>query len=75
MAGTRSLAETGVAVAISLLAVFTSFDHDWIERAFGVDPDSGNGLIEWALVLVPALIAVLCARAAYRKWSRSRSAD
>jgi hypothetical protein len=46
MVGTRSLSEIGLAVAISLLAVFTSFDHEWIERAFGVDPDSGNGLIE-----------------------------
>ena len=72
MVGGRSLTEAGVSAAVSLLAVFTSLNHDWIERAFGIDLDSGNGLIEWALVLVPALIAVACAVAAYRKCSRAR---
>lgn len=58
--------------AVSLLAVFTSLHHDWIERAFGVDLDSGDGSVEWVLVLVPALIAVLCVIVAYRKLSKAR---
>jgi hypothetical protein len=71
-AGGRSLTEAGVAATLSLLAVLTAFHPNWIELAFGIDPDSGSGLIEWALILVPALISIACATVAYRKWSSAR---
>jgi len=32
---------------------------DFIERAFGVAPDGGNGLLELAVCLVPLLVAFL----------------
>jgi hypothetical protein len=68
----RSFTEAGVAATLSLLAVLTAFHPNWIELVFGIDPDSGSGLIEWALVLVPALIAIACAAVAYRKWNSAR---
>ncbi|HYT22570.1 MAG TPA: hypothetical protein VEW05_20365 [Candidatus Polarisedimenticolia bacterium] len=70
----RLLAEAGVMAAFSLLAILTALNHNWIELVFGVDPDSGNGWIEWALVAAPALDAVLGTAGAYHKWSKARSA-
>jgi hypothetical protein len=38
---------------------------DWIEEVFGVEPDGGNGLLEFAPIVVLAVAAVaLCARVA-----------
>jgi hypothetical protein len=68
----RSLIEAGVAAALSLLAVLTAFHPDWIELIFGIDPDSGSGSLEWALILVPAVIAMACATVAYRKLNSVR---
>jgi hypothetical protein len=68
----RFLAEAGVMTAFSLLAIFTALNHNWIELAFNVDPDSGSGWIEWALVAVPALGCALGAAAAYHGWSKAR---
>ncbi len=66
------LAAAGVA---SLMAVVTIAWPDWIELAFGVDPDHGSGLLE--LLIVGALILValalgLAARSERRRRHRSR---
>ena len=38
---------------------------DWIEEVFGVEPDGGNGLLEFAPIVVLAVTAVvLCLRVA-----------
>jgi hypothetical protein len=38
---------------------------DWIEEVFGVEPDGGNGLLEFVPIAVLALAAVaLCLRVA-----------
>jgi hypothetical protein len=38
---------------------------DWIEEVFGVEPDGGNGLLEFAPIVVLAVAAVvLCLRVA-----------
>ena len=57
--------------ALMLLAVSLSFSlltPHWIESRFNSDPDSGSGLIELLLVVVPligaAAIAVVCFRPA-----------
>lgn len=34
---------------------------DFIERALGVSPDGGSGLLEAALLLVPVFVALLAA--------------
>lgn len=58
--------------AVSLLGCFTAWRHDWIESALGLDPDSGSGVFEWALAILPAAIAAAAALAAYRKWNPAR---
>jgi hypothetical protein len=56
---------TGIAAVITLLW------HDWIEAAFKVDPDSGNGSAEWLIVLVLLLATVTLASGARREWRRA----
>jgi Flp pilus assembly protein TadG len=53
----RARFEWAVASTASVLAVVTLVWHDWIEIAFGADPDEGSGAVEWAIVLVLALVA------------------
>jgi hypothetical protein len=64
---------TGMAVVATVLAVFMAVRHDWIELVLGIDLDSGSGVIELTLVVVPALIAAACATVPYRNWKRLRA--
>jgi hypothetical protein len=53
-----------------LLFVITLFWHDWVEIIFGVDPDQGNGLLEWSVVgafLVVTIALVVFARFEWRR--------
>jgi hypothetical protein len=46
---------------ISLILVSLSISvmpGDWIEGRFGFEPDGGNGVIEWLLVLLPLGLGV-----------------
>jgi hypothetical protein len=42
--------EAGSAGVAGVLAVVTLLWRDWIELVFGVDPDGGNGSVEWFIV-------------------------
>ena len=46
--------ELGLAVLAGALAVLTLINHEWIEVAFGVDPDQGSGALEWGIVFATA---------------------
>ena len=72
--GTRFPIEAIGMAAFSLLAVFTAFNHRWIELVFGVDPDSGSGLLEWTLLALAALVTAAGAAVAYNRWSTARVA-
>jgi len=55
--------------ASAFLAALTIVWRDWIEAAFGVDPDGGTAALEWAIVtalVLAALVAALIARADLR---------
>ncbi|HWH12671.1 MAG TPA: hypothetical protein VG165_16230 [Solirubrobacteraceae bacterium] len=54
-----------------ILALVTIFWSDWIETVFGVDPDHGNGTVEWLAVAVLAAIALGLGAAARREWGRT----
>jgi len=57
--------ETVIAIVASILFVITLVWHDWIEIIFKVDPDHGNGLLEWSIVgalLVVTIVLFILAR-------------
>jgi hypothetical protein len=71
-------AECTLGAASTVLAALTIVVPDWIEAAFGVDPDHGNGVFEWLLTITLMSIAVsLFAAARQRRralrpgWSRT----
>jgi hypothetical protein len=63
--------ESIVASLTGVLTVVTLFWHDWIEAVSGVDPDRGNGSVEW---LVVALLVVVMA-GSRPEWLRARRAE
>jgi hypothetical protein len=50
------------------LAVVTHFWSDWIEVVLGVDPDHGNGSLEWLVATALAVITVSLVAAARVEW-------
>jgi len=59
-------------VSSALLAIITVISREWIEFVFGVDPDGGNGALEWTIVLVTSAVAVVCLGWARLEWRRAR---
>jgi hypothetical protein len=68
----RACFEWASALAASVLAVVTLLWPDWIEIVFGADPDEGSGAVEWAIVLVLALVAFGAAVAGSHEMRRAR---
>jgi hypothetical protein len=64
--------ESIFASATGVLAVVTTFWHDWIEAVFGFDPDRGNGSAEWLAVAALAVVTVALAAGARYEWRRAR---
>jgi hypothetical protein len=63
----RSLMETTLALAAGLFAVLAAIWPDWIE-AFGIDPDHGDGSLEWTIPIVLAAAALVLGFVARRHW-------
>jgi hypothetical protein len=71
---TRSLLlKSSLACASALLALLTLVVRDWIEVVFRVDPDGGNGAVEWLVVCALAAVALVFATLA-RAELRARTA-
>lgn len=63
---------TGPALASAALLILTVLWPTWIEKAFAVDPDRGDGSLEWILTSVAALTMVgfgWGARVQWRRWT------
>jgi uncharacterized membrane protein YidH (DUF202 family) len=68
--------ETALAALSACLFLVTLVWHEWIEAVFGVDPDHGDGSIEFVITLVLlgfAITASLVARTEWRAQRRARS--
>jgi hypothetical protein len=65
-------------LAVSLLsaglALLTLAWPDWLELLLRVDPDGGNGAVEWSIVALFALVTLIGLALAHREWRRLRSA-
>jgi hypothetical protein len=69
----RFWVETILACLSGGLTVLTLVRHDWIELLFGVEPDSGDGSFEWALVVVLLLATGIFSALARIEWRRART--
>jgi hypothetical protein len=50
--------EFALAIVSAFLFVLTLLTREWIEIVFGVEPDGGSGVLEWAITLAFLLAAV-----------------
>ncbi|MER6025815.1 ABC transporter permease [Streptomyces sp. NPDC001851] len=66
----RGRLEAIAACVSGVLFLVTLVWPDWIERAFGIDPDAHSGAVEWAVVAVAlcaTIVFSLLARGTYRR--------
>ena len=70
----RILAESTLAMVAAALAVVTAINAEWIEWLTGLDPDGGSGTLEWGIVVVVSLVAVVAGALARRDLRRWRAA-
>jgi MFS superfamily sulfate permease-like transporter len=69
----RFWAEVVLGVLSAALLILTTAWPDWIESVFRVDPDGGNGALEWAVVVVLATCTVALPLMAGSEWRRART--
>jgi hypothetical protein len=67
----RFYIEAALAAATFVLAVVTLINQEWIEAVFGVDPDHGNGSLEWIMVGVLAAATVVFGLLAFSERRRA----
>ena len=66
--------ETAMAMITSMVFVITLVRNDWIEIAFGVDPDSTNGTLERLIVGVLVVVTITLFALASYELRRARTA-
>jgi hypothetical protein len=59
---------SGVVAAVTLVW------PDWIELVFNVDPDGGDGSLEWLVAGLATAVTLTLCLAARREWRRVRTA-
>ena len=67
--------EAALALLTAGLFVLTLISREWIELLFGVDPDGGDGSLEWAIVAVLLVVTVLFTWLARVEWRRAASQE
>ena len=66
--------ELGLAGFSAFLLLLTLVTREWIELAFGVDPDRGNGSVEWLVVVAALAASVTFSVLARLDWQRAKEA-
>ena len=69
----RFYLEAIMAVLSTGLFVLTLISRDWIEVLFHVEPDEGNGSLEWLIVAVLFVVSAALIYLARRDWRRAQS--
>lgn len=68
----RFWVECALALISGNLAVLTLLWPNWIELIFGVEPDGGDGSLEWVLVGLCVGATVAFSALARTEWRRAR---
>jgi apolipoprotein N-acyltransferase len=66
--------ETVMAIVTGILFGITLIQKNWIELAFGVDPDNNNGALEWLIVGALLVMTITLIILASYEWRRARAA-
>ena len=66
--------EMTMAIVTSILFVITLVWNHWIEVVFNVDPDQGNGTLEWLIVVTLLVVTIVLFTLASYEWRRARAA-
>ena len=66
--------EVVAAIASGAVSVVTLVWPDWIELVFGVDPDGGDGSLEWLVAGLAVGVTLTLCLLARREWRRVRPA-
>lgn len=66
--------EMVLGIVTAILTVVTLIQRNWIEVLFGVDPDQGNGTMEWFIVAGLAVATVALFALATHEWRRAATA-
>ena len=68
----RFYLEALLAVLSTGLFILTLISRDWIEVLFHVEPDEGNGTLEWLIVVVLFVVSAALIYLARRDWRRAQ---
>jgi hypothetical protein len=69
-AGVRFWIEAVLAALTGFLFLLTLISREWIEAVFKVDPDGGDGSLEWAIVGVFFAASITLSVMARAEWRR-----
>jgi hypothetical protein len=69
----RFWVETVLAALAAGLFVLTLVSRDWIERIFCVEPDEGNGSLEWLITGGLIGLGVVLGAAALVEWQSAQT--
>jgi hypothetical protein len=67
--------ETVLASVTGILCLVTLVSREWIEILFNVDPDGGDGSLEWAIVAVLFAVTLILSAMARAEWRRLGEAE
>lgn len=67
----RFYPEAIVSALAAVMFVVTLVDRSWIEGVFHIDPDAGNGNVEWMIVGGLLLLALALGALATIEWRRA----
>lgn len=67
--------EAALAAGAGVMGVLTLFWHAWIEAVFGVDPDHGNGSLEWIVTFALLAAALGFSFALRRDLRRAKASE
>ena len=69
----RFWVEAGLGAVSAVLLVVTLIWPDWLELVLHIDPDGGNGAVEWAVVAAFAVVASVCLVLARVEWRKAHA--